>query len=451
VLRWGLAAITILAAFLIGAVPLIWPSPNALVYVAGGLIGATLAIILIQHPLWALALAITTLWLPDSDVFGSASAYFFDAALAVATLAWIFQVITKRRPLVWEPTSILAIGLVAWCCVTLAWAPDMLIARRGLVSISLSLIMLILIVNQIDTLEDLDVVMRGLALGGWIMLIGGLWTVLTTSYRIGDRLKVWNINENMLGMLLIPTLIGVLWSVMRAPIGAKRLRMLISIIFLGLISAIVTFTGSRGSSSALFLILAAFLFLRPTQAWGRASVILVVVAALFAPYLFSSVTNRLLDPQEDSLGSRPMLWEASMLLIRDHPWGGAGVGNGSRALLPYIRMITDEYGLRTDLPSHNPFLEVTIDTGLFGGVVYVAMLVSAGWSFVRRYVQLARAGITVLNPYFAVVACTFIGYISAWVKSGGTAVHLSYFMLIALLVVPQCLKDHSLPASFART
>jgi O-antigen ligase len=311
--------------------------------------------------------------------------------------------------------------------------------------------MLILIVNQIDTLEDLDVLMRGLALGGWILLIGGLWTVLTTSYRIGDRLKVWNINENMLGMLLIPTLIGVLWSVMRAPIGAKRLRMLISIIFLGLISAIVTFTGSRGSSSALFLILAAFLFLRPTQAWGRASVILVVVAALFAPYLFSSVTNRLLDPQEDSLGSRPMLWEASMLLIRDHPWGGAGVGNGSRALLPYIRMITDEYGLRTDLPSHNPFLEVTIDTGLFGGVVYVAMLVSAGWSFVRRYVQLARAGITVLNPYFAVVACTFIGYISAWVKSGGTAVHLSYFMLIALLVVPQCLKDHSLPASFART
>jgi O-antigen ligase len=114
-------------------------------------------------------------------------------------------------------------------------------------------------------------------------------------------------------------------------------------------------------------------------------------------------------------------------------------------------MITDEYAQRTDLPSHNPFLEVTIDTGLFGGVVYIAMLVSAGWGFVRRYVQLARAGITVLNPYFAVVVCTFVGYISAWVKSGGTAVHLSYFMLIALLVLPQRLNDSSLPASFTRT
>lgn len=445
--RWGLILLSFLLAVAAGMASRVLSTPLAPLAVGGLVIAATFGLIMLQHPLPALYLLVFLFWLPDARALNPVVLRppldIYDLALLLALLAWGLQLVGKRTSIVWDPTMLLIGALMIWGTISLFWADDAVMGRKALVQWTISFLALFLTVNEIDSLAKLDNVMKAIALAGWTLTIGGIGTILVTHYTIGDRLQVWEINENMYGLYLITCLPGVLWLVMRASGSRKALNMILSLIFVAASMVLILLSGSRGTSVSLVIIFVAFWLWKPTRPWALIGVICVVVAVISAPFVFLTILNRLSDTTQADLGGRPILWEASMILIRDNPWIGKGAGNGPTALIPYIRSISDVYGYRTEIPSHNAILEVGIDFGLPGIVLYLAIFVGAVGQFLNRIIQLYRAGRYDLYPYFALVSCTFIGYISSWIKGGGLSNHSSYFLFLALLLIPSRLKfDH---------
>ena len=86
---------------------------------------------------------------------------------------------------------------------------------------------------------------------------------------------------------------------------------------------------------------------------------------------------------------------------------------------------------------HNPILTVWSETGIPGIILYLGILVSAIWSFAKQYLRYKKrdAG-EKFTPYFSLVASVFLGYMVSWFKGGGMQTHFTYFLLLALLLIP---------------
>jgi len=170
--------------------------------------------------------------------------------------------------------------------------------------------------------------------------------------------------------------------------------------------------------------------------------LILAVAVISAPFVFSTLGRRFSEDAGGPLGGRLLIWQASWLLIREHPWGGSGIGNASLSVVPYFGMLASRNlqayrGERISL--HNPVLQIWAGTGIPGILCYLGVLGSAIWLFVRQYCHCRGTGRHSLASYFALVSCVSVGVMLSWIKGGGMEQAPSYFLLLALLVIPSCL------------
>ncbi|MBJ6128548.1 O-antigen ligase family protein [Microvirga splendida] len=390
---------------------------------------------MIQHPLAALYVALFLCLMPFKFGFD----YIYDPvrnlALALALGAWLLQVAHRKDKIVWNGTCGLIVLYMAWACVTLIWAPDLVESRRKLVAYGMGLILLLLVCNQIRSKSALDGLMRVLAIVGWIMVAAGVYTIVFTGVQSGERLKVFEVNENQFGTFLILMLPGVIWPVLCRRGRMRSIYMLLSVIYILCTIMLVALSGSRGSAISLVLVLLAFWFWRPLRPWGAVGAAVVCTMLFAAPFLLGTLQSRFETKEGGDLGGRVVLWQASVLLIQDHPWSGVGVGNGPQELHWYVMSLKDDQDPKRVLPSHNPLLEVGVETGITGMAIYLGILASALWRFFmfrsRRHMQRGE-----LSAYFPLILGTSVGYLATWIKGGGMEVNLSYFLLLALLLIP---------------
>ena len=156
------------------------------------------------------------------------------------------------------------------------------------------------------------------------------------------------------------------------------------------IGASVIWGQSRGgflalSATALFLLLR----LKGIRVWVRALLpILVVLGVYLAPAESKERLQTLLTVEEDynvqSDIGRVEVWKRGVGYALDHPVFGVGLANfpvAEGTLAPRARQGDPEWTRRS--VAHNSFLEVTAETGLVGGLLYVLML---GTAFVRLLV-----------------------------------------------------------------
>jgi O-antigen ligase len=299
----------------------------------------------------------------------------------------------------------------------------------------MNLILIILVCNQVRSIRALDGMMRVLATIGWVMAVAGIYTLLFVGIQPGDRLRVFEVNENLFGTMLILMIPGVIWSVLRAPERRRRLYMQISVVYILCTIVLVALSGSRGSALSLVLVLLAFGFWKPVRPWGMVGVSLAAGMLVAAPFVLGTLMSRIEKDDGGALGGRLVLWQASMLLLEDHPWSGAGIGNGPQKLHWYVLSLKSSGDPERILPSHNPILEAGVETGFVGIVIYVSILASGLWRFFRfRSRWHMQRG--VLAAYFPLVLGTAAGYFATWVKGGGLEVHSSYFVLLTLLLIP---------------
>lgn len=423
----GLAAIGVLALALF-----LLRNPLASMLLIGAALTLPLYLLAIERPMLCLYSALFLLLLPPDLRFEPFYMLATNGALVTALAIWMAKPGPSGH---WSGTLILFALLIGWAAMTVLWADDPVASRRELVAWLTQFTLLFLIVNQIRSVRQVDSLMYALRIIGWLIVAASIYTIFFTNYDFTRRLRVFGMNENSLGLTLILMLPGVIWPVLRSAGDRRKLLMAFSIVYILCTLILVALSGSRGTAISFVCILFTFMFARATRPWGLVGFTLVAGVMLVAPFLFGVVLQRFSEEEGGELGGRADLWEASLRFIAEHPFTGAGVGNGPTDLHDYIASVSNAHNHRMDLPSHQPFLEIGVDMGLVGIALYLAAILVTFVSFARSHavwaaIPGAPAG------YHMIVAGTTASYLTSWFKGGGVKNHPTFFLVLALLLLP---------------
>lgn len=74
---------------------------------------------------------------------------------------------------------------------------------------------------------------------------------------------------------------------------------------------------------------------------------------------------------EQSAGARLTSWGWSLLMIKEHPVTGVGTGNWKVNVLEHENKVSPDF--HYSIRNHNDFLEVTVETGIPGGIAYLTV------------------------------------------------------------------------------
>jgi O-antigen ligase len=331
---------------------------------------------------------------------------------------------------------------IVWAAISLLWAEyfseGVSILQRYILRLVL---FLLLIVNEVRTKKNFNGLMNTLAVSGGLLVIVSLFTILKQGYSIGDRLQVLDVNENELGISLILTLPAVFWWSLRPTTKSlQTIKKIIAISYLLASIGLIGLSGSRGSALSLGIMLFMFLLWKPTRFLGIFSLLIIGVSFIITPIIFSTTISRFLEAAgEASLGGREYIWPVAWQLIKEHPILGIGIGNSPYQMIPFLAyagIIKLGFLSVNEISIHNPILVIWAETGLPGLLLYLGVLVSAIISFSRQFLFSRKIHEDYLMPYFAIVSSMFIGYMAHWIKGGGLESDYSYFLVLALLLIP---------------
>lgn len=400
-----------------------------------------------RFSLLALYSALFVVFLPEGLIPPDVHSILNRSVAILALVAWLSTGFAHKR-LIWSATASFMLGFVIWSAFTLVWADDLNAGATSLMTYTFRFaVFLLLVPNIIRSQRQLEGLMNTLALLGWLLVLISAGIILLEGYTPGTRFKLLSENENGLGMLALVTMSGVLWQSMQPAREHPSLRRLAALVFLPMVIALVAISGSRGSAISLFITLLAFYAWKPTRRWGKFGIMIILLAAIAVPAVFTTTIDRFAGKTREPFAGRVAIWQVGWEVIGKHPVSGVGIGNSSSALVPYFGLPTSSDGRAS---MHNPILTIWSETGLPGIVLYLGVLISAIWSFLRQYQRHRRSGTQYLTGYFALVASLFLGYMLSWIKGGGMESNHTFFLLLGLLLIPASMSVGE-PESVAKT
>jgi putative inorganic carbon (HCO3(-)) transporter len=443
-LRIGIVGLAVVASVAGATSSLAYSSPYSPLIVGAAIVAAAALVAWLRRPAWSLYALLFVVLLPVGLLPSEIQSNLNRTLSVLALATWLVALLARRNRVQWPLAATFMLGFLAWSAVTLTWTDNVSRGTTTLQTYALRLIVfLFLIPNEIRTRRAMAGLMSTLALSGWALVLVSVGTILVKGYAPGTRLDVLGENENNLGILALLTMLGVLWLAIEPGRRHAILWKSLALIFVAAAVGLVAASGSRGSAISLVITLLAFCLWRPTRPWGVVGLLIVAVGALLVPFVFSTTLERFGIVRGDTLlGGREALWQAAWQLILDHPWGGVGIGNARFAVMPYALRVRSLLGYEW-AAVHNPVLTVWAETGIVGILLYLGVLGSALWSFARGYRQHRQSGTRLLTPYFALLSCVFLGYMASWIKGGGIESDSSYFLLLALLLVPSSLDSRT--------
>lgn len=96
---------------------------------------------------------------------------------------------------------------------------------------------------------------------------------------------------------------------------------------------------------------------------------------------FVSRIKSIADTQRDKSNTQRLdAWKWSCRMIEKDPLLGVGAGNWKVRVLEYENQKTPDYIYM--YKNHNDFLEVTAETGIFGGLAFISLFLFMGWYFI---------------------------------------------------------------------
>ena len=340
------------------------------------------------------------------------------AALAGLGLLWLLRAIVRREP--WPVTPFNPALLVLCLAIPLAvWAspvPDLTLPK--LTGIILGVAAFRAIAFSARSRRGLVLALAALAAAGLaIWGIGLLGMRLPPLQPLTQRLPAalvslpgaeQGINPNQLAgalLLLLPLALAgavAFWRNERR--GLAALLALTAMLALATLALTRSRAGWIGFAAALGFLVLALVWLSAEQrtrkvftlALGVALIVAVLATALALPSILASgrasdaaVTTGDAVLQQLSLDARVEIWSRAVYALQDFPFTGVGLGAFRRVvnvLYPLFLVPPD-----ADIAhSHNMFLQVGVDLGLFGLIGYVGLLVVAAVS--AWQVAVARRG-----------------------------------------------------------
>lgn len=433
--RWLAGSCVAVGCAALGSAAVLLQVPPALALacaaVPGGLL---LVVLLLDRPRLAVLLAAFVLLLPEG-LLPPAGSLLRLALLGLACLAWLRCSLRRPGPVVIPLPMVLLVLFFTWTVATVSWAERPSLAVTHLVALAIVLTLTFLLLNTTTTKADVDAFMRMLACVGWVLVVAGILTLVTSGVGEG-RLQVQDTNANQYGNALLLSCVGVLW------VDAARARRdrfpVAASAFLCAVAALVGLSASRGSLLTFVVLLLGLWVARGTRRTAGTTIVLcLLLVATIGPLIFAATFARVRTPEPDQ-PSRTTLWAAGLELVADQPVRGVGAGNGPRAMPPYVneRSERDFFPKGKDsLPAHNPFVEVAVETGIVGVLLFASALVSAATLFVRRLLHLRRTSGQQVSGQTAAVAASTAAFLLVWIKSGGLGAHPTTYTLVVLWLV----------------
>ena len=441
---WQIVLVILAIALVLvaAATIIVIPSPFAPLLVLAGIAVPIVLYVWLRKPLYALYFTLFVLLLPLGLIPAQIQSYLNRSVTVISLAFWLIDITVKRKNIRLPVSTVFMLGFIVWAAISLLWANIQASALEVLQTYVLRLFFfLILVVNQINTKKNLDGLMKTLALSGGFLVVAGLVTLLLKGYSPGSRFQVLDMNENALGLYLLISMPAVLWLV-RPTRQTMQIKKWIAMFFLLATIGLIGLSGSRGSAISLGIILITFLLWKQTRAYGLFTIIIACLALITVPILFSTTIDRFLGVTgETALGGRESLWSAGWLLIKDHVFTGVGIGNSSLKVIPYMINLGARGVSLVWEPLHNPVLVIWADTGLIGLLLYLGVMASAVLLFSQRYLQSRRLKHQYLMPYFALISSVFLGFMASWIKGGGMESDFSYFLMLAMLLIPSSMQE----------
>lgn len=352
--------------------------------------------------------------------------YASDALAGLTLLVWGIERGLRREPIRLGPRPVLIVGLALFmaCGLSAVLAYDRVLAFAFIAHLILLAGWYLVCLNDPPSAPTLGWIMAGVVLfqsGIGLLQVAAQqtwstslpWPGALTANTSGASVVVNAAGTRWLrayGTMPHPNILGGTLIVYLAGVVERFLstgrRWWLGVLALGLLALGLTFSRAAWLGAGVFLVGALF-FLPPvyrSRLRAMAAVSLAAGALAMLP-LFSFLwerallSNQVVAVEQGSLDVRARLTRASVRIILTHPWAGVGVGN----FVKYARL---EAGPE-ELPAesvHNVFLLIMSETGLLGGLAYLAGAgVVAGylWKHRRapdlsRYVwALAVAGVMV--------------------------------------------------------
>ena len=185
-------------------------------------------------------------------------------------------------------------------------------------------------------------------------------------YRISGTLE----NPNNLGAFLVLGLFPIIMLMLKEKI--KKIKLIYAVIILIVLFDVVT----SYSRNALIGVVIASVALAILYNW-KALIAVVGVGGLI--FFIPQINFRFLTALNGTVNSdRVKLWRTALEMFKEHPLTGVGNGNYITLYDNYVYRHPElRYMNYSHFPSHNSYLKVLSELGIFGIIVFLALIASS--------------------------------------------------------------------------
>lgn len=201
---------------------------------------------------------------------------------------------------------------------------------------------------------------------------------------------------------------------------------------------VLLLTRSRGGLIGLFfmIVVAAFTYRKKLLAVFTKNKLITILAGLILGSLgvvlvFLLAKIRGFDLAGVTILNRYQIWKASLLIIRENPWLGAGLGTFGQE---YIKFRDPLFEARSFIHAHNQILQITVELGILGLISLIAVF----W----KYSRALNAKKEELSPYRRYALIALSGLFGVLLPDAIMTSAMIVFLLIFYLVWMIPADDH---------
>ena len=379
-------------AFLVGIICGALTSRFSLAYILLGIAGMIWAYLVVIRPeIGVLTLFAGMPWLPTMLLAG---------IVIYTALCWFIKLLRGKRVFRIEPVDVMAAAFAVLMCFggVISLSSQSLKPALLMTCLLMGYFLTVGLIRSREWLVRCSVitVLSGALQSLWAIFLhftgGGYssdaWLDEEMFEEIAGRAVGSLDNPNMLGEYLILVIpIAVAMFIGRG----EGMRRTASCLCIGIMGVCLILTWSRGAWLGLIFAALVFLFM-----WHHRSMWLVLAGAAaipMLPYILpQSIISRFAsigDLTDSSTSYRVHIWHSSVSMIADHPFTGIGVGEGAwRQLYPLYTYM----GVEQAPHSHNLYLQIWLELGLTGILVFLAFLFLLYQSGFTMFSRLGASG-----------------------------------------------------------
>ena len=318
------------------------------------------------------------------------------AAIVIYTsFCWLLKLLRGKRMFRLEPVDVMALAFMVMLAAggVISFSDTSLKPALLMTCLAFGYFLTVQLITSRDWLVRCSVAVAVAAaltsLYGIVLIYTGggynsdAWTDSEMFGEWGSRAVATLENPNMLGEYLILSIPIVCSMLIGRGEGLRRISALVS---LGIMGVCLILTSSRGAWLGLMIAMVVYVFIWHRRAlWGIFGCIAMIP---FLPYILpASIISRFTsigNMTDSSTSYRVYSWRASVEMIADNFLGGIGIGEGA---WDRIYPMYAYQGVEASPHSHNLFLQIWLNLGIFGLIVFavfIFLLFQSGFTLFSR-------------------------------------------------------------------